>query len=66
MRRLNINKGSKRYPKTRKERGFSLKRVFKSYMLSSKDFVTKLISLVPIYSPRRHADMFLHDIRDRG
>ena len=42
------------------------KRVLKSYMLSSKEFCHKLISLVLLYSPRRRADVFLHDVGDRG
>ena len=49
-----------------KKKNVFFKRVYKSYMLSSKEFCHKLISLVPIYSPRRRADVFLHSIGDRG
>ena len=44
----------------------SLKEFSKGYMLSSKEFCHKLISLVLLYSPRRRADVFLHDVGDRG
>ena len=49
-----------------KRKEFSSKEISKAICYLRKCFVTKLTSLVLIYSPRRRADAFLHDIGDRG
>ena len=45
---------------------FSPKEFSKSICYIQKEFCHKLIGFVLLYSPRRRADMFLHDIGDRG
>ena len=62
---LTSNLWSKSYLKDGKKTVF-FKEISKSYMLSLKAFCHETYKFSSIYSPCRRADVFLHDIGDRG